>query len=437
MSKEKDDLIARSKQYWNPGKTSEWQRMGVDLVIDRREAYYLWDVDGRRLIDVHLNGGTYSLGHRNPEVVEAVREGMAYFDIGNHHFPSIMRTHVAEMLERLTPAGLKRTIFASGGAEAIDIALKSARNATKRRKIICIERCYHGHTGLAVQVGDDRFSKLFLSEASSEDVVKVPFNDLDRMLSAIAVGDAACVIMETIPATYGFPMPKPGYLNAIKEACEKVGTLYIADEVQTGLMRTGEMWGIETYGVNPDILVTGKGLSGGIYPIAAAVVSEKAGKWLSEDGFGHMSSFGGAELGCLAAAKVLEICSRPETRSQVHYISAYLANGLRQVQQNYPDFFIGIRQRGIVMGLEFNHDQGAVYVMKHLYQNGIWAIFSTLDKRVLQFKPGLLIDREMCDEILTRLDTSLAQAQAEVFGGRAKSVVTTASRPSYSRQSAA
>jgi acetylornithine/succinyldiaminopimelate/putrescine aminotransferase len=201
-------------------------------------------------------------------------------------------------------------------------------------------------------------------------------------------------------------------------------------------MRTGEMWGIETYGVTPDALVTGKGLSGGIYPIAAVVVNEKAGKWLSEDGFGHMSSFGGAELGCLAAAKVLEICSRPETRSQVHYISAYLANGLRHVQQNYPDFFTGIRQRGIVMGLEFNHDQGAVYVMKHLYQNGIWAIFSTLDKRVLQFKPGLLIDREMCDEILTRLDASVGLAQAEVFGGRARSTMTSA-RPSYARQSAA
>ena len=105
MSKEKADFIQRSMEYWNPGKTADWQRMGVDLVIDRREGYYLYDVDGRRLIDVHLNGGTYSLGHRNPEVVEAVREGMKYFDIGNHHFPSIMRTHVAEMLERLTPEG--------------------------------------------------------------------------------------------------------------------------------------------------------------------------------------------------------------------------------------------------------------------------------------------------------------------------------------------
>jgi len=419
MSKQKADFIERSMKYWNPGKTADWQRMGVDLVIDRREGYYLYDVDGRRLIDVHLNGGTYSLGHRNPEVVAAVREGLDYFDIGNHHFPSIMRTHVAEMLERLTPKGLKNTIFASGGAEAIDIALKSARHATKRRKIICIQRCYHGHTGLAVQVGDDRFSKLFLSDAPSSEVVKVPFNDLEAMLEAIAVGDAACVIMETIPATYGFPMPLPGYLTAIKKACEKVGTLYIADEVQTGLMRTGEMWGVDTYGVVPDMLVTGKGLSGGVYPIAAVIVNERAGQWLTEDGFGHMSSFGGSELGCLAAAKVLEICSRPETRSQVHYISAHIGHGLRQIRDNYPDFFTGIRQRGIVMGLEFNHDQGAVYVMKHLYQNGIWAIFSTLDKAVLQFKPGLLIDRDMCDEILTRLDAAVGQAQAELFSRKA------------------
>ena len=112
-------------------------------------------------------------------------------------------------------------------------------------------------------------------------------------------------------------MPMPGYLKAIKEMCEKTGTLFIADEVQTGLMRSGEMWCIETYGVVPDMLVTGKGLSGGIYPIAAVVANERSAAWLKEDGWGHMSSFGGAELGCIAAHKVLEICARPETRSQV------------------------------------------------------------------------------------------------------------------------
>jgi acetylornithine/succinyldiaminopimelate/putrescine aminotransferase len=368
MSQAKDDFLERSKEYWNPGKTADWQRFGVDLVIDRREGYFLYDMDGKRLIDVHLNGGTYNVGHRNPEVVQAVREGMDHFDMGNHHFPSLMRTKLAEKLAEVTPPGLHYSIYGSGGAEAIDIALKTARHATQRRKIISIQRCYHGHTGLAVQTGDQRFSKLFLSEGDPNEIVQVPFNDWEAMEAAIRVGDAACVIMETIPATYGFPMPQEGYLQAIKRACEKAGTLYIADEVQTGLMRCGEMWGIDTYGVVPDILVTGKGLSGGIYPIAAVVANERAAAWLKEDGFGHMSTFGGAELGCIAALKVIEICQRPETRSIVHYIADYVRKGLNRIQAQYPDFFVAIRQRGVVMGLEFNHEKGAMHVMKALYE---------------------------------------------------------------------
>ena len=416
MSQAKDDFIARTIEVWNPGKTLQWRQEGVDLVIDRREGYYLYDMDGRRLINLHLNGGIYSLGHRNPEVIEAVKEGMDHFDIGNHHFPALMRTKLAEMLERHTPEGLKYSMYASGGGEAIDIALKSARHATQRRRLVCLERCYHGHTGLAVKVGDDRFSKLFLSEADADEVTKVPFNDLEAMERAIGPGDAACVIIESIPATYGFPMPMPGYLQAIKEMCEKAGTLFIADEVQTGLMRSGEMWCIDTYGVVPDMLVTGKGISGGIYPIAVVVANERSAAWLKEDGWGHMSSFGGAELGCIAAHKVLEICARPETRSQCHYIAHYLRQGLNQVQANHPDFFVGIRQRGLIMGLEFDHPEGAKYVMRACYENGIWAIYSALDPRALQFKPGLLCDRELCDDILDRLDRAVGQARAAALG---------------------
>jgi len=421
MSQAKDDFIERTIQYWNPGKTLEWQRQGIDLVIDRREGYYLYDMDGRRLINLHLNGGVYSLGHRNPEIIAAVREGMEHFDIGNHHFPALMRTKLAEMLAEHTPEGLHYSMYASGGGEAIDIALKSARHATQRRRIICLQRCYHGHTGLAVQVGDDRFSKLFLSEASEEDVTKVPFNDLEAMEREIGKGDACCVIIESIPATYGFPMPIPGYLKAIKEMCEKVGTLFIADEVQTGLMRSGEMWCIETYGVVPDMLVTGKGLSGGIYPIAAVVANERSAAWLNEDGWGHMSTFGGAELGCIAAHKVLEIVARPETRSQCHYISHYLRQGLNTIQDHYPDFFVGIRQRGLIMGLEFDHPEGAVEVMRTCYNNGIWAIYSALDPRALQFKPGILLDRTLCDDILNRLETAVGQARAALFDTRGRS----------------
>ena len=330
MSDAKDEFIARTVQYWNPGKTLEWQRAGIDLVIDRREGYYLFDMDGRRLIDVHINGGTYSLGHRNPEVIAAVREGMEHFDIGNHHFPALMRTKLAEMFARHSPPGLEYTMFGASGGEAIDIALKSARHATKRRRIICLERCYHGHTGLAVKVGDDRFSKLFLSEAGPDEVSKVPFRDLEAMEREIMQRRCGMRDHRIDPRDLRFPDAAEGYLAAIKAMCEKTGTLFIADEVQTGLMRSGEMWCIETYGVEPDMIVCGKGLSGGIYPISAVVANERSAAWLKEDGWGHMSTFGGAELGCIAGHKVLEICARPETRSQVHYISHYLRAGLNQ-----------------------------------------------------------------------------------------------------------
>ena len=95
MSEAKIDFLDRSRSFWNPGKTQDWQDMGIDLVIDRREGYYLYDMDGRRLIDLHLNGGTYNLGHRNPELVQALKTGAERFDMGNHHFPALARTALA------------------------------------------------------------------------------------------------------------------------------------------------------------------------------------------------------------------------------------------------------------------------------------------------------------------------------------------------------
>ena len=300
--------------------------------------------------------------------------------------------------------------FGSGGGEAIDIAIKSARHAAQRRKIVSIVKAYHGHTGLALATGDDRFAKIFLSD-QPDDFVQVPFGDVGAMEQALSGREVAAVIMETIPATYGFPLPPPGYLESVKDLADKYGALYIADEVQTGLMRTGEMWAITKHGIDPDIIVTGKGLSGGMYPITAAMLSDRAAQWLNEDGFAHISTFGGAELGCVAGVKTLEITSRPEVRSMVHYIADLFSAGLRRIQADDPDWFVGIRQNGVVIGLEFNHPEGAKFVMRELYENGVWAIFSTLDPRVLQFKPGILLGRDLCEDVLDRLDVAVRHAR--------------------------
>jgi acetylornithine/succinyldiaminopimelate/putrescine aminotransferase len=413
----KTQVLERAKEYWNPDKTQFWTDTGVDLVIDRREGYFLWDMGGRRLIDMHLNGGTYNLGHRNPEVMAALSEGMEHFDIGNHHFPSVARTALAQKLVESAPDSITKVAFGSGGGEAIDIALKSARHATQRRKIVSIVKAYHGHTGLAVATGDDRFAKLFLSDRPDE-FIQVLFGDVDAMEQALRGRDVAAVIMETIPATYGFPLPPPGYLEAVKDLCVRYDALYIADEVQTGLMRTGEMWAITKHGIEPDIMVSGKGLSGGMYPITAAMLGDRAAQWLDQDGFGHISTFGGAELGCVAAIKTLEITSRPEVRSSVHYIADIFANGLARIQADYPDWFVGIRQNGVVIGLEFDHPEGAKFVMRELYERGVWAIFSTLDPRVLQFKPGLLLSRDLCEDVLDRLEVAVGRAKSAATGRR-------------------
>lgn len=423
MSQAKQEFLARSKEFWNPGKTQDWIDMGVDLVIDRREGYYLFDMDGRRLIDMHLNGGTYNLGHRHPELVEVLKAGTARFDMGNHHFPALARTALAEALQKCAPGpDLKYTAYGSGGGEAIDIAIKTARHTRQRRKIVSIINAYHGHTGLAVKTGDDRFSKLFLSEDTQDEFIQVRFNDLNAMEDALRGRDVAAVIMETIPATYGFPMPEVGYLPAVKALCERYDALYIADEVQTGLMRTGEMWGCMKYGVVPDIMVTGKGISGGMYPIACVLISESCGGWLHEDGFGHISTMGGAELGCVVAMKTLEIVQRPEVRTMVGFISDYMRAGLDEIRAAFPDFFIDIRQHGVIMGLVFNDPQGAKPVMKRLYENGVWAIFSTLDASVLQFKPGLLLTQADAEEVLRRLAIAIEQARGDVMGNRRRMV---------------
>ena len=406
----KDEVIEKSIQFWNPDKTKFWQSAGIDLVIGKREGYFIYDLDGRRLIDLHLNGGTYNLGHRNPELVETLKSALDYFDIGNHWFPSVARTALAESLIKVSP-GMTFAVFAPGGAEAVDIAIKSARYATKRRKIVSIIKGYHGHSGLSVATGDDRFTKIFLSDRPDE-FNAVPFNDIDAMERALKDGDVAALIMESIPATYGFPMPKEGYLKACRDLCTRYGAMYIADEVQTGLMRTGSMWGWQAYNIQPDIMVTAKGLSGGLYPISAALLNERAGGWLHVDGAAHISTTGGAELGCVVAHKVIEMLHRPELIANVQTVTDFMAKAMKEMMVRHSDIFTGVRQKGVILGLEFsNHPEGAVHVSRALYEHGVWAIFSSLDKRVLQWKPGVLLTPEICTDIMERFDAAMPRAR--------------------------
>ncbi|NOX52307.1 MAG: aspartate aminotransferase family protein [Gammaproteobacteria bacterium] len=414
--KTKKEILSSSHAHVIPGRVERFAQMQIPLVIGKREGYYLWDMDGHELMDFHLNGGTFNLGHRNPLVVDVLRTALDSLDIGNHHFPSASRAELAEKLTALTPGNLEYTVFAASGSEANDVAIKSARVATGRRKIVALDCAFHGRTGMAGAVGDDSAARYFLSDYPAE-FIKVPYDDLEAMEKALCAADVAAVLIETIPATCGFPIPSAEYLPGVKSLCAKYGSLYIADEVQTGLGRTGQLWAVDVWGVAPDILVTGKGLSGGVYPMAAALLSQKVGHWLSDNPWGHVSTFGGSEIGCHVAMAVLDICSRQDTVSNINDIAAYLGAGLKDIQSRHP-FFKQIHQQGLIFGLQFDHPNGGAHMSKALYDKGIWAMFAGFDLSRLQFKPGLLVDTPYCDEALQRFESAIPFAEKS---GRKKS----------------
>jgi putrescine aminotransferase len=409
LSPRKRRVLERTRDYLMPARVDTWLRVGIPLVIGRREGYRLWDLDGHELLDLHLNGGTYNLGHRHPEVMGALREALDELDVGNHHFPSEARAELAEKLAQATPGELHYSVFVPSGSEANDLALRAARRVTGRRKVVALEAGFHGRTGLAAAAGQDDNARFFHSDYPDE-FAKVPFDDLPAMEKALSAGDVAAVLLETIPATYGFPVPSPDYLPGVKALCEQHGTLYVADEVQTGLGRTGQLWGVESFGIEPDILVTGKGLSGGLYPISAVVLSKRAGAWLAEQGWGYVSTFGGAEIGCRVASRVLDVCRRPESLENARRVAGLLAAGLAELRRRHP-FLRGVRQKGLVMGLECEGELGAVRLSRALYARGVWAIFAGFDLSVLQWKPGLLLDDAICGDILERLDAALGDVE--------------------------
>lgn len=411
---DKDQVLDLAEQYVCPDRVRFLRNAGIDLVIGRREGYRLWDMDGRELIDVHLNGGVYNLGHRNPRLVATLIDALSEYDIGNHHFPSSARAVLARDLVTATP-GMQYAVFASGGGEAVDLAIKSARRATGRTRIVSARDAYHGHTGLALAAGDETAARSFHSE--SREVTRVAFNDPTALAAELASGDVAAVLLETLPATAGFIPPDADYLATVRALCDRHDTLYIADEVQTGLGRSGRLWAVDRFGVVPDILVTGKGLSGGLYPIAATLLSERAGEWLQSDGWGHISTFGGAELGCVVAREVLAMTR--DVLPRVPDLERTWSAGLTDLQRAHPEWLVEVRQTGVIVGLRFAHEAGGMLMTRLLYDEGVWAMFAGFDRSVLQVKPGLLMGAADITAVLAALDraATVAERSLTLTGG--------------------
>jgi putrescine aminotransferase len=407
----KQQVIERFARHVSSGKAKFFQQVGIDFVFARREGIYVWDLDGTRLINCHCNGGVFNLGHRNPRVISALKKALEELDIGNHHLISEHRARLAERLAALCPGDLNRVVFGVGGGEAIDTAIKLARGHTGRPGIVSAIGGYHGHTGLSMTAGDPKYSAPF--EPLPPGFSRVPFGDLGALEEAVGTGTAA-VLFETIPATLGMPMPPEDYYSGVRELCDRYGALMLMDEVQTGLGRCGAVWGIDTYGVIPDILVTAKGLSGGIYPITATIYDDRLDTFFEENPFIHISTFGGSEVGCYAALEVLDILEEEGFLEHVRDMAGVFREGFAELMDRHPRVLVEARQRGLMMGLKMAGDFCGPLMTLAGFRHGILTIYANNDSSVSQILPPLIIEEEQARAVLEALDAMLGEVEASM-----------------------
>jgi acetylornithine/succinyldiaminopimelate/putrescine aminotransferase len=378
-------------EHVNRGKVTTFEALGLDLVMgERAGSRFQHAFDGEWFYNAHCNGGVFNLGHRHPAVVDAVRRALDHLDIGNHHLVSGWRATLAERLAATTGGALPGVVFGVGGGEANDLALKLARAHTGRQTVVSALGGYHGHTGLSMAAGDAEYRDPFGPNLPG--FVQVPFDDLDALDRAID-DDTAAVILEPIPATLGMPIPDDAYLPGVQRLCRDRGACLVLDEVQTGLGRTGTTWAYQQDGVEPDIVTTGKGLSGGVYPITATLVRADIHRFFDDHPFTHISTFGGAELGCVAALAVLDVLESPGFLARVRAVG-------QRIEDGFADLPFRLRRRGMFMGFQFADPGGGLDAARRMIEAGVFAVFANNDPSVLQFLPPLVLTDEEVDDLV-------------------------------------
>ena len=327
--------------------------LGFDKEYVSAQGSYLHDALGRAYLDFHTGEGFASLGHNHPDVRDVLQATLAADLVDGVQIQySPMAGMLAEALSQRLPPALDSVFFASTGAEAVDAAMKFARATTRRPRLISCDNGFHGVTlGPLSLVGDEFFKDGF--GPLLPDCERVPFGDLARLEAELRRGDVAAFIVEPIQGRM-VTVPPPGYLQAAQELCRRYGTLFVLDEIQTGLGRTGKWFALEHWALEPDFVLVGKALSGGYMPVAAMVTSrqiyQKAVGTL-ERCYVHQSTFGRNRLSMAAGLATLRIIERDRLVEHAARMSTVLLDGLAGLQQRY-EMIKEVRASGLMIGIE-------------------------------------------------------------------------------------
>jgi acetylornithine/LysW-gamma-L-lysine aminotransferase len=373
-----------------------------NLVIDRGRGATLWDKDGREYIDCMSAYGVAVVGHCHPKVVEAIKR-QAERLISCHS--SIYTETRAELLKKLmciTPSGLKKVFLSNSGAESVEAAIKIARKFTGKPEVIAFVGAFHGKTmGALSATWNPRYRTPF--EPLVPGFRHVPYGKIESVVEALTDKTAA-VIVEPIQGEGGIRVPPDGFLEGLRELCNKRGVLLIFDEVQTGFGRTGKLFAYEHSNVVPDIICMAKSVAGGL-PLGVTITREEIGDSLKVGE--HSSTFGGNPLICAAASAAIDVVAEENLPERAATLGKYFMDRLEELRGKHK-IIREVRGKGLMIGVECRFD---IYNILVETQNR-GAIILDAGRNVLRFLPPLVITREQLSKVADILDSVLSEEDA-------------------------
>ena len=381
------------------------------------------DVLGREYLDFLGGFGMMDLGWSHPDVVATVKAQLSRSPMPSQELIDPLRGVLAKLLATITPGDLKYSWFAASGTEANEAAIKIAKLYTGKSAFIVGVKAFHGKTMGALSMMGKSDYRAPMGQMYSGQVYHVPFGDAEAVERQLEICDkvgigVAAVMFEPIQGESGAIVPPDDFWPRVRTATKKYGVLLIADEVQTGLGRTGKLWGVEHWDVVPDILTVAKSLGGGVMPISAVSTTEEIfHPMMYPNPFMHTTTTGGGALACSAAIAAIHVTLRERLWEQAALKGDYLIPKLQELAEQYPQIYEKITGKGLLIGMHFKSPEIGYKVAAGLFQRGVLVSGTLTSAQTIRMEPPLIISLEQLDLALERLDDTLKSVSRSMEHG--------------------